>query len=590
MKKYEGKKPSLTKLVTQKNLSTTNSQFPSTQNSILEDKLINYINELSSLINQFYKLNHPNFVNIKNILNKPMQIQNSQKELIRLDSQPNKNILHSFQKIENTFSSFCSEAKDIFHKLRVYQNEINENAKKNKESINKIMVTNNNINISNSIIHNDSSYNKISNDLKDNIRLKFEKYRNDSIESKKNIKLMTSSNYLNPYNNYLNNSNKLNNQKVYLNTYESYANTETLNESDDDQINNINIEKEEYKKTLNKFSKDVYHFLNSVQQLQRNVFNSRNFEENWKISFERERNILTQTCLKYLSNTNPKISLTDNSSLRKKSKTRNYLTEPNSNCEVVKIESEYDKLRNDFDNLNKKYFVTQIENQELKNEVDKLRKNLTCEEIIKLNINNNKKKNNNHKNIIMKSPDSSFNSFENEEDYKKYYKIVKNENKNMKGIITTLSTEIAEMKKKNYEFSPSNNKLNNTENKNDYSYSATPKKKIGISLFSDNKNDLLEKIKNLTLKNNEMGNQIKEMNVQRNNCLNILKQNEIQIKEQQIIIEKYIKENEKLKCQKNPKYNNSDFEETIILLESNNKKLKNDNENLNNEIKILKNN
>ena len=47
-----------------------------------------------------------------------------------------------------------------------------------------------------------------------------------------------------------------------------------------------------------------------------------------------------------------------------------------------------------------------------------------------------------------------------------------------------------------------------------------------------------------------MGNQIKEMIVQRNNCLNIFKQNEIQIKEQQIIIEKYIKENEKLKRSK----------------------------------------
>ena len=104
------------------------------------------------------------------------------------------------------------------------------------------MVTNNNINISKSIIHNDTSYNKISNDLKYNIRLKFEKYRNDSTESKKNIKLMISSNYL-PYNNYLNISNKLNNQKVYLKTYESYINRETLNESDDDQINNINIEK-----------------------------------------------------------------------------------------------------------------------------------------------------------------------------------------------------------------------------------------------------------------------------------------------------------------------------------------------------------
>ena len=42
---------------------------------------------------------------------------------------------------------------------------------------------------------------------------------------------------------YLNISNKLNNQKVYLKTYESYINRETLNESDDDQINNINIEK-----------------------------------------------------------------------------------------------------------------------------------------------------------------------------------------------------------------------------------------------------------------------------------------------------------------------------------------------------------
>ena len=55
-------------------------------------------------------------------------------------------------------------------------------------------------------------------------------------------------------------------------------------------------------------------------------------------------------------------------------------------------------------------------------------------------------------------------------------------------------------------------------------------KKIGISLFSDNKNDLLEKIKNLTLKNNEMGNQIKEMKVQRNNYLNILKNNKLLLK------------------------------------------------------------
>ena len=55
-------------------------------------------------------------------------------------------------------------------------------------------------------------------------------------------------------------------------------------------------------------------------------------------------------------------------------------------------------------------------------------------------------------------------------------------------------------------------------------------KKIGISLFSDNKNDLLKKIKNLTLKNNEVRNQIKEMKVQRNNYLNILKNNKLLLK------------------------------------------------------------
>ena len=114
MKKYEGKKPSLTKSVTQKNLSTTNSQFPSTQNSIIEEKLINYINELSSLINQFYKLNHPNFVNIKNILNKPMQIQNSQKELIRLDSQQIKIFYIHFKKLKIHFLLFIQKQKIFF--------------------------------------------------------------------------------------------------------------------------------------------------------------------------------------------------------------------------------------------------------------------------------------------------------------------------------------------------------------------------------------------------------------------------------------------------------------------------------------------
>ena len=79
-------------------------------------------------------------------------------------------------------------------------------------------------------------------------------------------------------------------------------------------------------------------------------------------------------------------------------------------------------------------------------------------------------------------------------------------------------------------------------------------KKIGISLFSDNKNEILEKIKNLTLKNNEMGNQIKEMNVQRNNYLNILKNNKLLLKN---ILKKWFN---LIEINLNNKYNNNIIE------------------------------
>ena len=79
-------------------------------------------------------------------------------------------------------------------------------------------------------------------------------------------------------------------------------------------------------------------------------------------------------------------------------------------------------------------------------------------------------------------------------------------------------------------------------------------KKIGISLVSDNKNDLLEKIKNLTLKNNEARNQIKEMNVQRNNYLNILKNNKLLLKN---ILKKWFN---LIEINLNNKYNNNIIE------------------------------
>jgi hypothetical protein len=115
MKKYEGK-ISLTKMISPNSLSISSSQFPTNRSNVIEDELVIYINELSTLIKQYYKLNNQNFVQIKNTLNKPNQ--SSQKEnLTRFANQSNKNFINSFQKIESSLNSFYSNAKDIFHKI-----------------------------------------------------------------------------------------------------------------------------------------------------------------------------------------------------------------------------------------------------------------------------------------------------------------------------------------------------------------------------------------------------------------------------------------------------------------------------------------
>ena len=550
------------------------SQYSNSENNINEDELVTYIKQLSSLIKQFYNLNNQNFNQLKTTFNNP--IPNNKKEIF-IGS--NKDIINSFQNIEKSFSSFYSNAKDIFHKMRITQNQKNGKLKKN-ESINKITVTNNNINISNSIIHNESSYKKYSSsDLEENLRVRFDK-------GIKNNKDISSQKFLKPLNKYINHSRQISQN------FENYpiSLTETLNNSDDETYISDN-DSEKYKKILNKFSKDVCHFINSVQQLQ-NIINFKDIQHNFKLSFEREKNFLYQSCLKYLSNTNPKISITNTPSIKK---TRNLYNSP-IHTETVKIESEYDKLRNDFDNLNKELFITQRENNELKNEIDKLRKNSNYDDLIKINIDKDEE---NEIKLLRNNSYSSLHS-QNEEEYKKNFKIIKNENENMKSIITNLSKEIAEIKKKNYELSP---KIENNENEKIYenkihSTVNSPMKEKVIPLLTsnaikNNKNDNNEiKIANLNKKNSEMQIKIKEMNIQRNNCLNIIKQNENKIKEQQNIINKYLKEIEKLKSnshsfEKKISLNDNELKEKIDIIEKNNKQLKNEKDKLDIENKKL---
>ena len=564
MKEYEGK-VSLVKMASENNLLISNSK-----KRIIEDELIIYINELSSLIRKFNKSNIQNFLDIKNTFNKPIQ---NQKIITPIKLE---NLLNLFTKIENSNSNFYSNAKDIFHKMKECHNKIKNHLKQN-EGINKIMVTNNNINISNSIIHS-KKYKMFKENREDNLKLKFDTIQNENEEFENNHILSSRD----TFKNYLTIPNQQIHKLFKSKTIENSDNFQTdfLNDSKNEKIS-LQKESDDYKNILNKFSKKVYQFISLIHQFKTNENNSKDINEALNLEFEKEKNALNQLCIKYLSNTNPKVSITYSPI-----NSKNAISFPNSYSETVIIETEYDKLKSDYDNLNKELFITQRENNELKNEIDKLKKNLNSNDLIKINLDNIEKENELFYN--KKNSSSSSNSIKNEEEYIKGYKIIKKENKNMKNIITNLSKEIAEIKKKNYELSPSIENRINTKINEFHSNNITPKKKNIQMLFNalnkDKKQNFESTINNLTKKNNEMANQIKEMNIQKKNCLNILKQNEYKIKEQQLNIEKYLKEIEKLKKNNINKItniekrnidlkNNEEIEGKMFKLEKNNKEL-----------------
>ena len=87
--------------------------------------------------------------------------------------------------------------------------------------------------------------------------------------------------------------------------------------------------------------------------------------------------------------------------------------------------------------------------------------------------------------------------------------------------------------------------------------------------------------------------QLKEVNIQRNNCLNIIKQDEVKIKEQEITIQKYMRDVRKSNSSNSDKkinvYENSiELEEKIEKLEKEKSELNLENDNLNNQLNELK--
>jgi hypothetical protein len=103
---------------------------------ISDDNFISLINQLSKIINLYYKSNNPSFLIMKDILanntipendNKNNPKKKNDKEAL-LDKNLSL-VSNSFNQIETSFNNFYSDAKIIFQKLKNYESNINNNGK-----------------------------------------------------------------------------------------------------------------------------------------------------------------------------------------------------------------------------------------------------------------------------------------------------------------------------------------------------------------------------------------------------------------------------------------------------------------------------
>ena len=118
--------------------------------SIYEDEMVKYINDLSNTIKQIYKSNNMNFKQMTNILETENQNNN---QLNKESNDYYKKLVHeTFNNIKESFTTFYQNAKDIFKKMKQYRSQkieiemkkdLNLKAKKNNQ-IQKTNLENNN--------------------------------------------------------------------------------------------------------------------------------------------------------------------------------------------------------------------------------------------------------------------------------------------------------------------------------------------------------------------------------------------------------------------------------------------------------------
>ena len=322
-----------TSLKPQSNNSQSKTYIHEVQNiseSIYEDEMVRYINDLSNSIKIIYKSNISNFKKMSDILEIGDQLNN-----IQVNKEPSEKLVHdTFINIRESFNTFYQNAKEIFRKMKQYRSKkIEIELIKEKENEKQIISNQRGISVGGMAnrVHRNTNSNSF---LKNNINISNNIIHNDAININGNNFAMI----INKTENNINNGNmkidKLYKENVLLKKQNEIM--ESTKNNFEEKIKDLNKENEKYKKELEKISNGITKFFANLKEIK----NVKYVDNSLKTTLEKEKTLIKQLISPYLKKNSENEKLKNNISI---SSYDDYQLMKNENIELRK---EIEKLKN----------------------------------------------------------------------------------------------------------------------------------------------------------------------------------------------------------------------------------------------------
>ena len=282
-----------TSLKPQSNNSQSKTYIHEVQNiseSIYEDEMVRYINDLSNSIKIIYKSNISNFKKMSDILEIGDQLNN-----IQVNKEPSEKLVHdTFINIRESFNNFYQNAKEIFRKMKQYRSKkIEIELIKEKENEKQMISNQRGISVGGMAnrVHRNTNSNSF---LKNNINISNNIIHNDAININGNNFAMI----INKTENNINNGNmkidKLYKENVLLKKQNEIM--ESTKNNFEEKIKDLNKENEKYKKELEKISNGITKFFANLKEIK----NVKYVDNSLKTTLEKEKTLIKQLISPYL--------------------------------------------------------------------------------------------------------------------------------------------------------------------------------------------------------------------------------------------------------------------------------------------------